>query len=149
MSSFPTVSRPSSSPAFRVGQLVTVENRPHIVVKAWRGTSTVDEDMDGRAKHYASVRVATDAEISAAAASPSPAPTRAALAELHTLIERNTTDFTALSTLAAGPEVADVLADLRFRMVDGIVWYMAADRDGDVRGSSDPAAVALFTTLAA
>lgn len=149
MSSLRTVSRPSSSPAFRVGQIVTVEGRPHFVVKAWRGTSTVDEDMDGRAKHYASVRVATDAEISAAAASPPPTPARATLADLHTLIERNTTDFTALSTLAAGSEVADVSADLRFRMVDGVVWYMAADRDGDVRGSSAAVVVALFTTLAA
>lgn len=147
MSTLPTISRSSSSPAFRVGQIVTVNGTPHVVVSAWRGSPDVDEDFDGRGKRYASVRPATADDVSAAArpavvTAPTPP-------NMYNLVEKADTahrEFRAPSDVPSGPEIQ--WQGYPYRLADGYVWAMTPDMYGDVWGSNSMEAVAGFHALA-
>lgn len=148
MSTLPTISRSSSSPAFRIGQIVTVNGTPHVVVSAWRGSPDVDEDFDGRGKRYASVRPATPDEVSAAAR-PVAAPAPVAAPNMYNLVDKAAMahrEFRAPGDVPNGPEIA--WQGYPYRLADGYVWAMTPDTYGDVWGSNSPEAIAAFHALA-
>lgn len=147
MSTLPTISRSSSSPAFRIGQIVTVNGAPHIVVSAWRGSPDVDEDFDGRGKRYASVRPATADEVSAAArATPVPAPVAPNMYNLVDRAHYSHTEYRSASAVPAGPEI--MWQGYPYRLADGYVWAMTPDKAGEVVGSNSAEALAGFAVLA-
>lgn len=153
MSNLAPISRPARAGRFVVGSIVTVGGAAYMVVTSYRGSAVTDEDRDGRAPWCATVRPATDSEV--AAASTAAAVKAAEHSEWRRVQDLPFVVFGAArsggyaplaSVPTGGREV--ILRGTAYRLVDGTIYELEADSDGDCRTTTDAAAIAAFDELA-
>lgn len=148
------ISRPSRAGRFVVGTIVTVEGTSCVVVTSYRGSAITDEDRDGYAPWCATVRPATEADVAAASAAPAKSDEETERRRVLDLpfvifgaVQSRDGGYAPLSSIPAGGREVTLRGTV-YRLVDGTIYEMEADCDGDCRTTTDAGALAAFDELA-